>query len=77
MRDQVVQDLALLRPPSVLFVLVVQRAVYAPNLGTQRTDGDLLSLHFQKIDQEQANRLKELLAEHLRSFREFFGKQGA
>lgn len=74
MRDQVVQDLALVRPPLVLFVLVVRRAVYAPNLGTQRKEGDLLSLHFQKIDQEQASRLKELLAEHLLGFREAFGK---
>jgi hypothetical protein len=48
----------------------------APNIGTQRKDGDLLYLHFQKIDQEQANRLKELLAEHLRGFREVFGKDG-
>jgi excinuclease ABC subunit A len=47
----------------------------APNIGTQRKDGDLLSLHFQKIDQEQANRLKELLAEHLRGFREVFGRR--
>ncbi|HTU89442.1 MAG TPA: excinuclease ABC subunit A, partial [Gemmataceae bacterium] len=48
----------------------------APNIGTQRKDGDLLYLHFQKIDHEQANRLKELLAEHLRGFREVFGKRG-
>ncbi|HTU92609.1 MAG TPA: excinuclease ABC subunit A, partial [Gemmataceae bacterium] len=46
----------------------------APNIGTQRKDSDVLSLHFQKIDQEQANRLKELLAEHLRGFREGFAK---
>ncbi len=47
----------------------------SPNIHTQRKDGDLLSLHFQKIDQEQANRLKELLVEHLRGFREVFGKR--
>ena len=44
----------------------------APNLGTQRKDGDVLSLHFQKMDQEQAGRLKDLLAEHLSGFREDF-----
>jgi excinuclease ABC subunit A len=48
----------------------------APNIGTQRKDGDVLSLHFQKIDPEQAKRLKDLLAEHLRGFRETFGKRG-
>jgi len=46
----------------------------APHIGAQRKDGDVLSLHFQKIDQEQARRLKELLTEHLRGFREVFGK---
>jgi excinuclease ABC subunit A len=44
----------------------------SPNLGTQRKDGDLLYLHFQTIDPEQARRLKELLTEHLRGFREVF-----
>ena len=44
----------------------------APNLGTQRKDGDVLSLHFQKMDQEQTGRLKNLLAEHPRGFREDF-----
>ncbi|MGH7224722.1 MAG: excinuclease ABC subunit UvrA, partial [Gemmataceae bacterium] len=48
----------------------------APNIGTQRKDGDVLSLHFQKMDQEQAGRVKNLLAEHLRGFREVFGKDG-
>ena len=37
-------------------------------------DGDLLSLHFQKIDQEQAHRLKNLLSEHMQGFRDFFAK---
>jgi excinuclease ABC subunit A len=46
----------------------------APNIGSQRKDGDLLSLHFQKIDQEQANQLKQLLVEHIRGFREVFGQ---
>jgi excinuclease ABC subunit A len=46
----------------------------SPNLGTQRKEGDVLYLHFQKMDQEQSARLKELLAEHLRGFREVFAK---
>jgi excinuclease ABC subunit A len=46
----------------------------SPNIGTQRKDGDLLSLHFQKIDPFQATRLKVLLAEHLSGFREVFAK---
>ncbi|HEY7154039.1 MAG TPA: hypothetical protein VH575_08800, partial [Gemmataceae bacterium] len=46
----------------------------SPNIGTQRKDGDLLSLHFQKIDQSAAARLKALLVEHLRGFREVFTK---
>jgi excinuclease ABC subunit A len=46
----------------------------SPNIGTQRKDGDLLSLHFLKIDHSGVARLKELLAEHLRGFREVFAK---
>jgi excinuclease ABC subunit A len=46
----------------------------APNISSQRKDGDLLSLHFQKLDQEQTSRLRELLGEHLRGFHEWFGK---
>jgi excinuclease ABC subunit A len=46
----------------------------APNIGTQRKDGDLLYLHFQKMDVTQSTRLKELLTQHLRGFREIFGK---
>jgi excinuclease ABC subunit A len=46
----------------------------SPNIGTQRKDGDLMYLHFQKMDQEQAARLKDVLAEHLRGFRESFAK---
>jgi excinuclease ABC subunit A len=48
----------------------------APNLGTHRQDGDLVYLHFQKLDQEQAGRLKDLLLDHLRGFREAFAKTG-
>ncbi|HWG47268.1 MAG TPA: excinuclease ABC subunit UvrA [Gemmataceae bacterium] len=47
----------------------------SPNIGTQRKEGDLLSLHFQKMDQTQAMRLKELLGKHLRGFREVFAKK--
>jgi excinuclease ABC subunit A len=49
----------------------------APNIGAQRKDGDLLYLHFQRLDPTQASRLKELLAEHLDGFREAFGKAAA
>jgi excinuclease ABC subunit A len=49
----------------------------APNIGTQRKDADLLYLHFQKIDAAQAARLKELLKEHLRGFRETFARDSA
>jgi excinuclease ABC subunit A len=44
----------------------------APNLGTQRKDGDLLYLHFQRLNTEQAEQLKALLRDHLRGFREVF-----
>jgi excinuclease ABC subunit A len=46
----------------------------SPNIGTQRKDGDLLYLHFQRLDPAQTARLKELFAEHLEGFREAFGK---
>ncbi len=42
-------------------------------LDTKRADVDFLWLVFQQLDVEQAARLKELLAEHLRGFREIFG----
>jgi excinuclease ABC subunit A len=48
----------------------------APNIGTHRQDGDLLYLHFQKIDQEQWKRLTELLTAHLRGFQEVFARNG-
>jgi excinuclease ABC subunit A len=48
----------------------------APNIGTHRTDGDLLYLHFQQLDAAQAARLKNLLGEHLRGFREAFARNG-
>jgi excinuclease ABC subunit A len=46
----------------------------APSLCQERGDGDVLRLHFQHQSQVQDPRLKELLAEHLRGFREVFGK---
>jgi hypothetical protein len=49
----------------------------SPNIGTQRKDGDLLSLHFQNLDPTQAARLRDLLVEHLEGFREVFGKAAA
>jgi excinuclease ABC subunit A len=39
----------------------------------EREGGDVLDLRFQKLDPEQANRLKALLGEHLRGFREVYG----
>ena len=39
-----------------------------------RNDGDVLRLLFQQPEQVPAARLKELLADHLRGFREAFGK---
>jgi excinuclease ABC subunit A len=53
----------------------IDRLGIAPSIGTQRKDGDLLSLHFQNLDQEQAGRLKIILGEHLRGFREVFGRK--
>ncbi len=48
----------------------------SPSIGHTRADGDVLRLHFQQVSQVQDARLKELLAEHLRGFREVFGKGG-
>ncbi|HJT78215.1 MAG TPA: excinuclease ABC subunit A, partial [Gemmataceae bacterium] len=45
-----------------------------PAVGDHRGDGDVLRLVFQHADHLHAARLKELLAEHLRGFREAFAK---
>jgi excinuclease ABC subunit A len=45
-----------------------------PTIGHHRGDGDVLRLQFQDLGQVKAAELKELLAEHLRGFREAFGK---
>jgi hypothetical protein len=45
-----------------------------PTIGHHRGDGDVLRLQFQDLGQLKAAELKELLAEHLRGFRETFGK---
>jgi excinuclease ABC subunit A len=45
-----------------------------PAVGAHRGDGDVLRLVFQHADHVQPARLKELLREHLRGFREAFGK---
>jgi excinuclease ABC subunit A len=42
-----------------------------------RGDGDVLRLQFQRLSQVQAGRLKEVLEEHLRGFRESFGKDAS
>jgi excinuclease ABC subunit A len=46
----------------------------SPSINGNRTDGDMLQLVFQRADQVPAAKLKELLAEHLRGFREAFAK---
>jgi excinuclease ABC subunit A len=44
-------------------------------IGQHRGDGDVLRFQFQQLTQAQAGRLKEVLGEHLRGFRETFGKE--
>jgi excinuclease ABC subunit A len=45
----------------------------SPAINGNRADGDVLQLIFQQVDHLHAAKLKELLAEHLRGFREAFG----
>jgi excinuclease ABC subunit A len=45
----------------------------SPSITDNRNDGDVLRLVFQHDDHVHAAKLKELLAEHLRGFREVFG----
>jgi excinuclease ABC subunit A len=45
-----------------------------PHLDTGRKEGDVLRLIFHQMDQLQPAKLKQMLAEHLRGFREAFGK---
>src|SRR5207253_5459325 len=45
-----------------------------PTIAGNRADGDMLRLVFQQAERVHAAKLKELLAEHLRGFREAFGK---
>jgi excinuclease ABC subunit A len=46
-----------------------------PQINGHRAEGDVLRLVFQREEHVPAARLKEFLAEHLRGFRETFGKQ--
>jgi excinuclease ABC subunit A len=46
----------------------------SPTINGSRADGDVLRLLFLHADQVHADKLKELLAEHLRGFREAFGQ---
>jgi excinuclease ABC subunit A len=46
----------------------------SPHINNSRADSDLLHLVFQHEDHVHAVKLKEVLAEHLRGFREVFGK---
>jgi excinuclease ABC subunit A len=45
----------------------------SPSIADHRADSDLLRLIFQQSDHFQRDRLKKLLTEHLRGFRELFG----
>jgi len=45
----------------------------SPSIHRHRTDVDLLRLVFQSADHLNAGKLKEVLGEHLRGFREQFG----
>jgi excinuclease ABC subunit A len=49
----------------------------SPQIESDRSDGDALRLIFRHADHLHADRLKELLAEHLRGFREAFGEVGS
>jgi excinuclease ABC subunit A len=49
----------------------------SPSLDTHRDDGDVLRLRFVQLDHFKPARLREVLAEHLRGFREAFGKTAA
>jgi excinuclease ABC subunit A len=44
----------------------------SPSISNSRAEGDLLRLIFQQLDQLQAGKLKQLLTEHLKGFREVF-----
>jgi len=41
----------------------------------QRSEGEVMHLTFQRLEQLRPDRLKVILAEHLRGFREAFGKE--
>jgi excinuclease ABC subunit A len=45
----------------------------SPSINGNRADGDMLQVIFQQVDHLHAAKLKEILAEHLRGFREAFG----
>jgi len=45
-----------------------------PEINGNRAEGDVLRLEFQQVEHAPTARLKEFLAEHLRGFREAFGK---
>jgi excinuclease ABC subunit A len=46
-------------------------------IGQHRSDGDVLRLQFQHLSQVQTGRLADVLREHLRGFRESFGKDAS
>jgi hypothetical protein len=44
-------------------------------LNGQRSEGEVLHLTFQRLEQLRLDRLKEILTEHLSGFRAAFGKE--
>jgi excinuclease ABC subunit A len=48
---------------------------HSSQLGTSRADVDVLQIIFQNLDQANRTKLKSLLSEHLRGFRERFGRK--
>ncbi len=44
-----------------------------PTIDGKRAEGDVVRLHFQTVAQVQTAKLKQMLVEHLRGFREAFG----
>jgi excinuclease ABC subunit A len=57
------------------FNLAQVEGIAAAEIGQQRSEGDVLRLRFTDLTAEQATKMKSVLAEHLRGFREAFGKK--
>jgi excinuclease ABC subunit A len=46
-----------------------------PRVDTHRSDADVVWLHFKQMEQVQAAKFKEFLADHLKGFREWFARK--